>query len=89
MPRPAVTIVGAQREGPSANAFRVVDHPGPECFLDFLAYDEGTRVAEIVTRVRVRREFLPIIRNQLDKSIAPLPDNVIPLFNPQVTPETN
>lgn len=53
--------------GEFANAFRIVEEVGVDCFLDFMVYSAAEREATVVSRVRVRREFLPAIRQQLNE----------------------
>lgn len=54
--------------GEFANAFRVVDEVGPDCFLDFLIYLGQEHEAHVVSRVRIRKEFLSIVRGLLDEA---------------------
>jgi len=57
------------RTGGYANAVRIVsDESG--CLLDFLAYSEYEGAAVIVTRVRVSKDFLPLIREHIIAAIA-------------------
>jgi hypothetical protein len=53
------------RFGSFANAFRVVEEVGPDCFLDFMVYSAVEDEATVVSRVRVRRDFIPAIRNKM------------------------
>jgi len=57
------------RFGAFANAFRVVDEVGPDCFLDFLVYSAAEGAATVVARVRVRRDFLGAIRERLGEAM--------------------
>jgi hypothetical protein len=57
------------RFGSFANAFRVVDEVGPDCFLDFLVYSAAEREATVVARIRVRRDFLGAIRERLAEAM--------------------
>lgn len=59
--------------GQFANAFRVVEEVGPDCFLDFMVYSADVKEATVVSRVRVRREFLPNIRSTLSAAMAEFP----------------
>jgi len=59
--------------GQFANAFRVVEEVGPDCFLDFMIYSADAQEATVVSRVRVRREFLPSIRKTLSAAMAEFP----------------
>lgn len=51
--------------GQYANAFRVVEEIGTDCYLDFMVYSNDVEEAVVVSRVRVRKEFLPSIRKVL------------------------
>jgi hypothetical protein len=57
-----VTVDDSCKLGIFANAFRVIEEAGPDCFLDFLLYSAQEQTAQVVSRVRVRRVFLPAIR---------------------------
>jgi len=59
--------------GQFANAFRVVEEVGPDCFLDFMIYSADLQEATVVSRVRVRREFLPNIRKTLSCAMDEFP----------------
>jgi len=59
--------------GQFANAFRVVEEVGPDCFLDFMIYSADLQEATVVSRVRVRRDFLPHIRNTLTSAMEEFP----------------
>jgi len=56
-----------------ANAFRVVEEIGPDCFLDFILYSATEKEATVVSRVRVRREFVPSIRETLSDAMKEFP----------------
>lgn len=56
--------------GQFANAFRIVDEVGPDCFLDFMVYSADLHEATVVSRIRVRREFLPNIRQTLSAAMS-------------------
>lgn len=62
-----VTVIldEAHQLGEFANAIRVVEEAGPDVFLDFLKLSVREKKAEVVSRVRVRRVFLPRIRELL------------------------
>lgn len=60
-----VRVDPQHKHGTFANAFRVVEEVGPDCFLDFMVYSASEDEATVVARVRVRREFLTEIRTQL------------------------
>jgi len=51
--------------GSFANAFRIVEEIGEDCFLDFMVYSAQEQEAIVVARVRVRRDFIPAIRDRL------------------------
>ena len=71
-----ITKVNVQEDvkfGQFANAFRVVEEVGPDCFLDFMIYSADLQEATVVSRVRVRREFLPNIRKTLSCAMAEFP----------------
>jgi hypothetical protein len=67
-----VTVDASLRFGAFANAFRVVEEIGPDVFLDFLVYSASEQEAVIVARIRVRRDFLPQIRNTLTEAMTEL-----------------
>jgi hypothetical protein len=54
------------RVGAFANAFRVTPDSGEECFLDFCVFSPSESTAVIVARIRVRHEFMPVIRERLE-----------------------
>lgn len=60
--------------GVFANAFRVVEEAGPDCFLDFMVYSAAERQATLVARIRVRRDFLDGIRDKMGDAIEVLGD---------------
>jgi len=55
--------------GEFANAFRVVEEAGDDCFLDFLVYSEQEQEATVVSRVRIRRDFLSAICDRLGEAM--------------------
>jgi hypothetical protein len=55
--------------GEFANAFRVVEEIGEDCFLDFMVYSAQEEEAVVVSRVRVRRDFLAAIRDRLEEAL--------------------
>ena len=66
---PVVTIDGPARDpyGEFANAFRLsVD--GAEILLDFCVYSESENTARVVSRVRVSKDFLPVIVQKIGSS---------------------
>jgi hypothetical protein len=60
-----VIVESSLKHGVFANAFRIVDETGPDCFLDYMVYSEDANEAKVVARVRVNRDFLPNIRETL------------------------
>ena len=73
---PHITKVNVTEDvkfGEFANAFRVVEEVGPDCFLDFMVYSAAEKEATVVSRVRVRREFLPSIRETLSDAMEEFP----------------
>lgn len=63
--------------GKYANAFRVMDEAGSDCFLDFMVYSQNDQKAEVVSRVRIRREFVAVICERLNQSVQTPPSGVI------------
>jgi len=55
-----------------ANAFRVVEDPDTpsDCFLDFLLTSPVEKAAYVVTRVRLRKEFLSEVASHLAKNFS-------------------
>jgi len=51
--------------GVFANAFRVVDTDDGRCRLEFLVYSETGHQAKVVSKVPVRKSFLPVIRDRI------------------------
>ena len=68
-----VTVGEDVKFGEFANAFRVVEEIGPDCFLDFIEYSADLKEARVVSRVRVRREFLPSICETLSNAMRQFP----------------
>jgi hypothetical protein len=64
-----VRVDSSVRFGEFANAFRVVEEVGPDVFLDFMVYSASEEEATVVSRVRVRRDFLPRIRSTLSEAM--------------------
>lgn len=65
---PGITVPPEVKFGKFANAFRVIEEVGPDCFLDFIVYSGQEKRAEVVSRVRVRKEFLPTVRECLGQA---------------------
>ena len=57
----------SSQTGTYANAFRIVDDSGVDCFLDFLVYSAEEEKAYLVSRIRVRQQFLSSIRDRLNR----------------------
>jgi hypothetical protein len=55
--------------GEFANAFRVVEEIGEDCFLDFMVYSAQEEEAVVVARVRIRRDFLSAICERLGEAM--------------------
>lgn len=72
-----VIVPSDLKYGEFANAVRVVDEQGPDCFVDFLEYTASEQEARVVARIRVRRDFLPLIREKLGEAMLE--------FNPEDT----
>jgi hypothetical protein len=70
--------------GEFANAFRVVEEIGEDCFLDFMVYSAQEEEAVVVSRVRVRRDFLAAIRDRLEEALIKF-DGSEPSDEPQNT----
>jgi hypothetical protein len=64
-----VIVEETVRFGTFANAFRVVEEAGPDCYLDFMVYSASEQQATVVARVRVRRDFIPAIRDNLGTAL--------------------
>jgi len=50
-----------------ANAFRIVGEPGGDCILEFIVYVVQTKKAKVVSRVRIRNEFLVNMRDTINR----------------------
>lgn len=70
-----VHVEEAVKFGTFANAFRVVEEVGPDCFLDFMVYSAAEQAATVVARVRVRRDFLAAIRSNLGDALSEFQDD--------------
>ena len=68
-----VIVAEGIKFGQFANAFRVIEEVGPDCFLDFMVYSADVQEATVVSRIRVRREFLPSIRETLKNAMQEFP----------------
>ena len=61
-----VRVPPHRRLGEYANAFRILADTGPEFLLDFLVYSQSERRATVVARVRMHRDSLETVREQLN-----------------------
>lgn len=64
-----VSIEDGLKFGVFANAFRIVEDAGSDCFLDFLVYSAAEQEMTVVARIRVRREFLEGILSKTEDAI--------------------
>ena len=66
-----VRVSKDQEGGEFANAFRVVPAAGSQtdCFLDFVRYSEGSDTARVVRRIRVPKDFVPVIHDRLGQTL--------------------
>lgn len=62
------------KAGEFANAFRVLPGSGEDVFLDFCVYSAATKVAIVVSRIRVHREFLPLVGGRILESLVEIRD---------------
>jgi|GEM_PF-2386290 len=72
-----IVVDDERKVGTFANAFRVVEEAGPDCFLDFMVYSAQESRAEVAVRVRVRRAFMPAIRDSLAEAEEKFCDTVV------------
>jgi hypothetical protein len=63
-----ITFLEGGQFGHFANAFRVVDDAGSNCFLDFLLYNYVENQAVIVSRVKIAKDFIPSIKLRLSEA---------------------
>jgi len=68
---------GGTKFGQFANAFRILPDSGSECFIDFCVYSAQENVAQVVSRIRVHRNFLSIIRDRLNAELFNMGENPI------------
>jgi len=52
-----------------ANAFRLMPETGGDCIVEFLIFMAAEGKAKVVSRVRVRNDFLLTIRNSINNSL--------------------
>jgi len=63
-----IIVPEAEVYGSFANAFCIhAEGDGAECFLDFMVLNETKTTATVISRVRIRKQFLPQIRLNLDE----------------------
>jgi len=55
--------------GEFANAFRIVADTEEEVFVDFCVYSASENVARIVSRLRVRKDFLPLMGIRIQEAV--------------------
>jgi hypothetical protein len=60
---------GVSHMGVYANAFRLTDDGAGEMFLDFMVYSGQEEEAEMVSRVRVRQDFIQSILEHLSSFV--------------------
>jgi len=66
---PEIEAPDQVRMGDFANAIRIgSDSLG--CFLDFMSYSEREETALVVSRIRVRQGFLPLIRDRISENLS-------------------
>lgn len=88
-PRLECLVLGPPEEarfGEYANAFRVMAESQEEVLLDFCLYSPTEQVAKVVSRVRLHRSFLPLVRERLRESILEIGAAVL-YVNPNLTGE--
>lgn len=65
-----ITVPPNFQFGEFANAFRIVEEVGPDCFLDFIVFSGQEQKATVVSRIRVRKAFLPSLRSSLEEALS-------------------
>lgn len=60
--------------GEYANAFRVLPEVNGDCILDFLNYSTNAGQARVVSRVRVRRDFIESVQERLREFFVEFPE---------------
>lgn len=63
-----IVVPSEEKIGKFVNAFRVLQDTGDELLLDFCVYSQQEQEANVIVRLRIHRDFLPLIRNHLDKA---------------------
>lgn len=69
--------------GAYANAFRVLPDGG-DLLLDFCLYSAQSGSAKLISRVRVKPTFLSAIRERLEETMEPLPQNTTIYVMPEL-----
>lgn len=69
-----VVIPEGVQIGEYANAFRVLPEVNSDCILDFLHYSANAGQARVVSRVRVRRDFIEAVQSRLREFLVEFPD---------------
>lgn len=60
--------------GEYANAFRVLPEVNADCILDFLNYSAHAGQARVVSRVRIRKDFIEAVRARLCEFLQEFPE---------------
>lgn len=66
-----IEISEEQSFGVFANSFRIVPDTQYECYLDFLVYSATNNRAKVLSRIRVRNDFLVTIKDRLNSLLTP------------------
>jgi hypothetical protein len=56
--------------GVFANSVRMLED-GAEVLIDFCQYSESENIAQVVSRVRVSQDLLQVLRDKLERALAP------------------
>jgi len=65
-----IEVPPEHKVGSFADAFRVLTNPEGDCVLDFLTLSKCRKLAFVVARVRVEKEFLESIRDRLEATLS-------------------
>ena len=57
--------------GVFANAIRILPELGDECLLDFCVFSAQTQSAVVVSRLRIKKSFLPTMLRRLQITLTP------------------
>lgn len=52
-----------------ANAFRLLPEPGGDCIVEFLIFMAAEGKAKVISRVRIRNDFLLTMRNSINNAL--------------------